>query len=116
MKAKSAVVAATGVFFLCGVLYSQQPSTEKATAPAGASSPSKLGTSANLKQYNVTIRRFDPKKGLDNGENFVLPVDSPDEEHAISSTLSNAVAFTKKSQGSELLSVAFCCVGIQERK
>ena len=77
--------------------------------------PTKLGTPANLKKFNVTIRRFDPKKGLESGEDIVLPVDSPDEEHAISSTLANAVSWTIKSQGGEVLSVAFCCVGIQER-
>ncbi len=77
---------------------------------------SQLGTSAKLKKYNVTIRRFDPKQGLASGEDFVLPVDSPDEEHAISSTLANAVSWTTKSPGGEVLSVAFCCTGIQERK
>ena len=108
MKTKTAAIAAS-VFLLCGVIHGQQPA-------ASVPTPSKLGAPANLKKYNVTIRRFDPKKGLESGENFMLPVDSPDEEHAISSTLANAVAFTKKSQGTELLSVAFCCVGIQERK
>ncbi len=76
--------------------------------------PSPLGTAANLKHFSVTICRFDPRKGLESGEKFVLPVDCIDEEHAISSTLSNAVAFTKKSQGTEVLSVAFCCTGIEE--
>ena len=116
MKIKLAIVAAIGAFLFCGVICGQQPTIEKAMVQPGASLPSKLGAPANLKKYNVTIRRFDPKKGLENGEDFVLPVDSPDEEHAISSTLANAVAFTKKSQGVELLSVAFCCTGIQERK
>ena len=78
--------------------------------------PSKLGAPANLKHFNVTIRRFDPKKGLSSGEDFVLPVDCIDAEHAISSTLANAVAFTKKSDGAEVLPVAFCCTGIQEHK
>ena len=38
-----------------------------------------------LKPFNVTIRVFDPTKGLENGQNHVLPVDSPDAEHAIAS-------------------------------
>ena len=66
--------------------------------------------------FDVTICRFDPKKGLESGQRFILPVDCIDEEHAVSSTLSNAVAFTGKSQGSEVLSVASCCVGVQEHK
>ena len=69
----------------------------------------------DLKEFNVTIRRFDPTFGPENGEEFVLPVDSPDEEHAVSATLSNAVAFTTKVKGSELLPIAFCCFGIEER-
>lgn len=78
--------------------------------------PSTLGAAANLKHYDVTICRFDPAKGPEDGEKFVLPVRCIDEEHAISSTLANAVSFTKKSQGSEVLPVAFCCVGIEEHK
>ncbi len=78
--------------------------------------PSKLGTSPKLKHYEVTIRRFDPKRGLESGEDFVLPVNSIDEEHAISSTLANAVSLTTKAQGGEVLSVAFCCTKIQETK
>ena len=78
--------------------------------------PTKLGTPANLKKFNVTIRRFDPRKGMESGEDFVLPVDSPDEEHAISSTLANTVSWTVKSQNGAVLSVAFCCTGIQERR
>ena len=80
------------------------------------SSPSTLDTAAGLKQHHVTIRRFDPEKGPGSGEEFVLPVGCIDEEHAISSTLANTVALTKKSQGGEVLPVAFCCVDVQERK
>ena len=74
-----------------------------------------------LKRYNVTVRRFDPSRGMENGEDFVLPVDSPDEEHGVSAAMSNAVAFTKKVQGGTLLPVtllpvAFVCVGVVERE
>ena len=68
-----------------------------------------------LKQYTVTVRKFDPSTGLDGGVDYKLPVDSPDEEHAISAAMSNAVAFTKKSDGSSVLPVAFCCTGVTER-
>lgn len=73
-------------------------------------------TPATLKKYNVTVRRFDPSKSSDPGERFVLPVDSPDPEHAISAAMSNAVAFSAKSNGMAIKSVAFTCVGIVERK
>lgn len=73
-------------------------------------------TPATLKKYNVTVRRFDPSKSSDLGENFILPVDSPDVEHAISAAMSNAVAFSAKSDGMSLRPVAFTCVGIAERK
>ncbi len=69
----------------------------------------------NLKKFDVTVRRFDPAQGLASGKEFVLPVDSPDEEHAVSAAMSNAIAFTTKVQGSSPLSIAFCCVGIEAR-
>lgn len=69
----------------------------------------------DLKKYNVTVRRFDPAEGADSGETFVLPVDSPDEEHAISAAMSNAVAFTTKVRLGILLKVAFTCVDISPR-
>ncbi len=68
-----------------------------------------------LKKFNVIVRRFDPHKGLANGEEFILPVDSPDEEHAVSAAMSNAIAFTTKVQASSPLQIAFCCVGIEAR-
>ena len=69
-----------------------------------------------LKKFNVTVRRFDPKQGINNGESFVLPVDSPDEEHAVSAAMSNAVAFTTKVQGTSVLPIAFCCTAVSERE
>ena len=93
----------------CGFAQAQQPST-------GATTPSKLGAPANLKRFNVTIRRFDVHKGIESGEDFVLPVDSIDEDHAIASTLANAISWTVKAQGGAVLPVAFCCVAIEERK
>lgn len=93
----------------CGLAHGQQPA-------AVTSGPTTLGTPATLKKFNVTIRRFDPHRGLDSGESFVLPVDSIDAEHAISSTLANAVSWTTKAQGGNVLPVAFCCVAIEERK
>ena len=68
-----------------------------------------------LKKYNVIVRRFDPAKGLASGEEFILPVDSPDEEHAVSAAMSNAVAFTTKVQASSPLPIAFSCVGVEAR-
>ena len=69
----------------------------------------------DLKPYNVTIRVFDPRPGMDGGEEYVLPVDSPDAEHAIASTLANAASFTTKTNGGQVLPVAFCCMGVEER-
>ncbi len=68
-----------------------------------------------LKKFNVTVRRFDPSEGLESGTDFVLPVDSPDEEHGVSAAMSNAVAFTTKVQGSSVLPVAFCCTAVAMR-
>ena len=70
---------------------------------------------SDLKKFNVTVRRFDPAKGLASGTDFVLPVDSPDEEHAVSAAMSNAVAFTRKVEGRTALPVAFACLGISAR-
>lgn len=69
----------------------------------------------SLNRYNVQIRRFDPMEPGDRGETFVLPVDSPDEEHAISSTMANCVSWTPKSRMGVLLDVAFQCTGIEKR-
>ena len=68
-----------------------------------------------LKKFNVIVNRFNPAQGLSSGEEFVLPVDSPDEEHAVSAAMSNAIAFTTKMQGSSPLSIAFTCVGVETR-
>ena len=68
-----------------------------------------------LKQFNVIVRSFDPQKGVTSGEEFILPVDSPDEEHAVSAAMSNAIAFTPKLQGGSPLPIAFCCVGVETR-
>ncbi len=40
-----------------------------------------------LKAFTVSVRVFDPAKGLDSGATDELPVDSPDAEHACASTL-----------------------------
>lgn len=69
---------------------------------------------AQLKPYAVTIRVFDPAGDTAPCEH-VLPVDSPDEEHAVAATLSNAVAFTTKTSGGRPLPVAFCCVRVASR-
>ena len=103
MKLALAVFAAA--FSFASLAPAQQPGT-----------PTKLVTPAELTKYNVTIRRFDPNKGLDSGENFVLPVDSIDADHAIASTLANAISWTTKAQGGVVLPMAFCCVAIEERK
>ena len=68
-----------------------------------------------LKKFNVTVRRFDPTQGPASGQEFVLPVDSPDAEHGISAAMSNAIAFTTKSAGGSVLPVAFLCTAVAER-
>ena len=68
-----------------------------------------------LKKFNVIVKLFDPAEGPTSGETFVLPVDSPDEEQAVSAAMSNAIAFATKVEGSSPLSVAFSCVGIEMR-
>ena len=68
-----------------------------------------------LEQFSVTVRCFDPLKGLDSGSEFVLPVDSPDAEHAVSAAMSNAVAFTTKLDGQAVRSLAFCCTAVNRR-
>ena len=69
-----------------------------------------------LKPFNVTIRVFDPRPGMDGGEDYVLPVDSPDAEHAAASTLANAASFTTKTDGTAVRLVAFSCTHIEERR
>ncbi|WP_231639406.1 hypothetical protein [Sphingomonas profundi] len=69
----------------------------------------------NLKKYNVTIRRFDPTKGAQSGQDFVLPVDSPDEEHAIASTIANAASWPGKVEGGRPLPMAFMAVRVSPR-
>ena len=69
-----------------------------------------------LKKYNVVVCRFELSKGVPGGEQFVLPVDSPDEEHAVSAAMSNAVAFTTKVQGASPLPIAFCCLSVTRRE
>ena len=68
-----------------------------------------------LKSYDVTIRVFDPSQGLESGETYVLPVDSPDAEHACASTLANAASFTPQTQDGAAKPVAFCAVEVRER-
>lgn len=67
-----------------------------------------------LKKFNVTIRVFDPI-GKGKMQEYVLPVDSPDAEHAASSTLANAISWTTKIAGDAPLSVAFQCIAVAER-
>ena len=68
-----------------------------------------------LKRYTVYVRRFHLATGIESGAVFALPVDSPDEEHAISAAMSNAVAFTRKTEGSAVIPVAFTCERIESR-
>ena len=72
-------------------------------------------TKTDLKPFNVTIRVFDPTKGIESGQDYVLPVDSPDAEHAIASTSANAASFTKKAEGGKALPVAFTCIKVEAR-
>ncbi|QDI83528.1 hypothetical protein E8E01_00825 [Methylorubrum populi] len=72
-------------------------------------------TKTDLKSFKVTIRVFDPTKGLESGQDYVLPVDSPDAEHAIASTTANAASFTKKADGGKALPVASTCIKVEAR-
>lgn len=68
-----------------------------------------------LKPFLVTIRVFDPSRGMENGQDYVLPVNSPDAEHAVASTTANAASFTKKVEGGRALPVAFTCIRVEAR-
>lgn len=72
-------------------------------------------TKTSLTPFNVTIRVFDPAKGFESGQDYLLPVNSPDAEHAAASTLANAASFTKKIEGGQAISVAFACVKVAPR-
>ena len=67
------------------------------------------------KRFTVTVRVFDPNKGPASGHDYVLPVDSPDAEHAASSTMANAVSFTIKVENGKALPVAFVCMKVEPR-
>ncbi len=67
-----------------------------------------------LKKFNVTIRRFNPNDP-GSAEDFILPVDSPDAEHAASSTLANAISWSTKISDSSPLPIAFQCIAVAER-
>jgi hypothetical protein len=71
-------------------------------------------TTSELKHYNVTIRRFDPARPA-SAQEFVLPVDSPDEEHAIASTIANAASWAGKVADGRPLPVAFMAVRVAPR-
>ena len=86
-----------------------------AVASPLAASAQMVRAPADLKHYSVTIRRFDPAQGTASGQLFVLPVDSPDEEHAVASTIANASAFSKKTEAGRALPVAFMAVQIALR-
>jgi len=68
-----------------------------------------------LRPFACTIRVFDPVSG-ETIEEHVLPVDSPDAEHATASTLANAASFTPKTDGDTVRSVAFCCTAVEPRR
>ena len=70
---------------------------------------------AELTKFDVTICRFDPAQGPASGQEFVRPVDSPDEEHAIASTLANAASWPGKVANRQPLPVAFAALRITRR-
>lgn len=72
-------------------------------------------TKTPLKPFNVTIRVFDPTKVIEGGQDYVLPVDSPDAKHAITSTTANAASFTRKTADGKPLPVAFTCTKVEPR-
>jgi hypothetical protein len=86
-----------------------------AALPVAAPAQEAATSSVDLKHYDVTIRRFDPARGPSSGEEFVLPVDSPDEEHAIASTIANAASWPGKVASGRPLPVAFMAVRVARR-
>ena len=82
--------------------------------PSAAQMPA-VGSPSDLKPYNVTVRRFTLSEGPAKGVDFLLPVDSPDAEHACASTIANAAAFSKKVEADKPLPLAFTCVKIEKR-
>ena len=81
------------------------------SGPLGATEQARTA----LKPFNVTVRLFDPAEVADGGRDYVLPVDSPDAEHAASSTMANAVSFTRKTEGGKVHPVAFRVVKVESR-
>lgn len=81
----------------------------------GAAYASSAAPRTMLKPFLVTIRVFDPAKGGGAGQDYPLPVDSPDAEHAVASTLANAASFTTKTANGVPLPVAFMCVKVEPR-
>lgn len=70
----------------------------------------------DLRRFTCTIRVFDPTDGTVIAEH-ALPVDSPDAEHAVAATLSNAASFTRTiEEGLVVRAVAFACVAVEERR
>ena len=67
-----------------------------------------------LTPYICTIRIFDPTDGR-TIEEHLLPVNSPDIEHAAASTLANAASFTRKLDGADVRPVAFACTRVERR-
>ncbi len=96
---RNRIAAATAVLILLGATQAQADGMAK----------------TDLKSFKVTIRVFDLSKGLESGQDYVLPVDSPDAEHAIASTTANAASFTKKADGGKALPVAFTCIKVEAR-
>ena len=88
---------------------------ERAILTGGGFTEGSRESAMVLKKFEVSVRRFDPAAGLESGEEFALPVDSPDEEHAASAAMPNAIAFTPKVQDGVVAPVAFCCIGVRER-
>lgn len=79
------------------------------------SAPTPVRNADELTKFDVTIRRFDPAQDPASGQEFVLPVDSPDEEHAIASTLANAASWPGKVADGQPLPVAFTAVRVERR-
>ena len=67
-----------------------------------------------LKPFNATVQSGDPDTGRFIAEH-VVPVDSPDAEHAAASIMSNAFSFTTKTRGGVRLPVASRVMKIKPR-
>ena len=111
----AAVLLAVG----CSSSLNKPPVDDRGISHPAPGDAAKLlpGAENALKPGYYTVRPGDTmiRIGLESGQNHVLPVDSPDAEHAIASTTANAASFTREAEGDKALPVALTCVTVEAR-